>query len=483
MSKMDYFIKEGAVRAHLRNLVFLSTFLATAICPGLFPALPYPTADSLAAEVQAAAPEPVRIRWISHWKDEEARDAWLKAAKKDFEFLHPGVELEVTYNVDLPGNEKNYKVRAARTIVSMIETGRIDYDIVFFDLAVYEHVSELLGNPYWTRDHLVDFSGVPGFARSQKPFITKDPRYRDRLGGILPGPFIEGFIHNPWFNSSLAEKVGIRVKEREMNFEDLLGYAKALHLYNKANNSNIPFLKMCSWNRLELLFESFFKSLFDDYDSAVSEEFNERKKEAFLRTLLAFEELAQYGPVLNSGWENLSFSNYIKEFLLEDDGLFITGGTYMYGHFFSLDPERSLKLKPVETPVIGRENGLIGDYTPTFAVMKNSLNRQTAVDFLLFLSTPESAESWVIATRSPTGIWGNLAEFSMDSGDIYQKFAMDMQQKYSTCPMASLRVPTYVFGRNNPVSIGELRASLAHILEGKLTARQYFDDVMSRLGD
>jgi len=425
--------------------------------------------------------ERIVLNWIGHWKGEKARQDLIEAAKKDFEFLHPDVQIHLTYNLDLPGEEKNHKIRAAETIIAMIQSGNIDWDIVYLDISVYEHISERLGDPLWVRDHLVDFATVEGFAETQKDFIISDPKYRQRMGEILTGPYIEGYIQNPWYNAAVAEKVGIVIKEREMHFQDFLEYAKKLHAYNIQNNTSIPFIKLCTWNRLELFFETFFKSLFDNFQAATEEEYNEQKREAFLTTLLAFEELAQYQPIVNDGWQKLAMADYIKNFLLKDDGLFITGGTYMYGHFYSIDPEKSVMLRPAETPVLKKAHGLMADFTPSFAVMKKSPKRKLAEDFLLFLAGPEYAERWVSTTKSPTGIRGHLARFAMEPTDIYEKFAIDMQQKYSSASMVSSRTPTYVFGKNNPVTVNELRLKLAAILEGKLTALEYYENVMQRL--
>lgn len=429
----------------------------------------------------SSAGKTVLINWIGHWKGEKAREDLIGRVKKDFEFIYPDVQIHLTYNVDLPGENSNHKIRVADTVISMIETDEIDWDIIYLDISVFEHISEKLGNTNWARDNLVNFAEVPGFEKTQKDFIISNPRYRERMGGILSGPFIEGYIQNPWFNSSLAEKIGIQVKEREMGFDDFLGYAKALHDYNIRNNSAIPFIKLCTWNRLELFFETFFKSLFEDFSSAAEPVFNQQKKDALLKTLRAFEALAQYQPIFNEDWEQLPMRDYIKQFLLEDDGLFITGGTYMHGHFSSLDAEQSAKLIPVETPILGKKNGIMADFTPTFAVMKKSPHRDIAVDFLLFLSKPEYAEQWVSTTKSPTGLKGHLADFAMEKTDIYEKFAMDMQEKYGSVPMASLRSPTYVFGVDSPVTINELRLFLARILEGRLKAEDCYNELLSRL--
>jgi hypothetical protein len=49
--------------------------------------------------------------------------------------------------------------------------------------------------------------------------------------------------------------------------------------------------------------------------------------------------------------------------------------------------------------------------------------------------------------------------------------------------MVYLRTPTYIFGDRNPVDITEFRSKLTQILEGDLKAREYFDDVMARMGE
>jgi len=83
-----------------------------------------------------------------------------------------------------------------------------------------------LSVPFWVTEHIVDFSKVPGFQDSQKDFIVEDPRYRERMGGMLTGPCTEGYMQNMWFNDAVARRVGLKIKEREMTFDDLLGYAE-----------------------------------------------------------------------------------------------------------------------------------------------------------------------------------------------------------------------------------------------------------------
>jgi ABC-type glycerol-3-phosphate transport system substrate-binding protein len=427
----------------------------------------------------------VQLNWIGHWKGEDKREDLVLEIKKEFEFTHPDVRINLVFNKDMEGEAVDYKERTADVIVKMIETGEIGWDAVFLDVAIYDMVADTLKDPYWVGKHMVDFADVPGFVESQKDFIVQDPRYRNKVGGIFTGPFVESYIMSVWFNSRVAGRAGIEVKERDMTFDDFLGYAERLEEYNRSNDSSIPFIKLCSWNRIDFLFESLFKSQFDDFDSAVEEVFTEEKRRAFLETLSAFEELSRHQPVVNRDWEKVSSNDFQRDYLLNDDALFVMGGTFMYSQFRGIDPEESRKMRPAENPFIKNPNGLIGDYTPVFGVMKNSRNRDLAVELVMSWARPKNAEKWVRYTKNLTGTRGNLSEAAprelSAANDVYERFILDMEQKYAGVPMMYMRTPTYVFGKRNPVSVLELRLKLAEILEGKLKAREYYEDVMARM--
>ena len=93
---------------------------------------------------------------------------------------------------------------------------------------------------------------APGFPESQKDFIVEDPWYREKVGGVLTGPFIENYMMNLWYNTEVAAKVGIDVRERGMSFEDFVRYAEKLHRYNVENGTSIHFIKLASWNRIDM---------------------------------------------------------------------------------------------------------------------------------------------------------------------------------------------------------------------------------------
>ena len=418
------------------------------------------------------------LNWVGHWKGEGKREQLLIEVKKEFGFLYPDVNVVMTFNKDLAAEGPNYKWKAAHTIVDMIQSGEIRYDVIFLGVAVYNHVADILDDPYWGEKHLVNFSKVDGFLQSQKPFILKIPHYKEQTGGIFVGPFVEGFIACPWYNTKVAEKIGVTILERNLDIDTFLSYAKKLHEYNSANGTSISFFSMCSFNRVESLFEYIFRSQFEDPQLAIAEEYSSTKKQALLKSLLIFEQLSKYQPIFNPGWEDLAWSDWERQFL-EGSSLFIITGTYMYNSLFSQDPEKALNVIPIQPPHVKQNNGMVGDYMNVFAVMKNAPNKENAINLLKLWSEPKIGEKWVNYTRNPTGIRGHLSDaagFAADS-DPYSAFIHDMSKKYAHLPTRNFRRPTLIFGKDSPVSANAFRRSLTRILEGKLTAREYYSNI------
>jgi len=104
---------------------------------------------------------------------------------------------------------------------------------------------------------------------------------------------------------------------------------------------------------------------------------------------------------------------------------------------------------------------------------------ENAINLLKLWSEPKIGEKWVNYTRNPTGIRGHLSDaagFAADS-DPYSAFIHDMSKKYAHLPTRNFRRPTLIFGKDSPVSANAFRRSLTRILEGKLTAREYYSNI------
>ncbi len=419
---------------------------------------------------------------MGHWKGEDKREILVHEIRKNYEFLHPGTTVNLRFDVDIEGEGDYYKMRVAHKIVEMIRTGRIEWDLVFCDIAVYSHVADLLGDPFWGREHLVDFATVPGFLKSQKAFIVNTPYYKEKMGGMFLGPYIEGIVYCLWYTRQAAEKVGIQVKERGMTVEEFLGYARKLAEYNRRHGTRIPFLHINSFNRIEGLFEYIFKSQFTDPQFVIEERYDTKKAEAFLATLEIFEQLSRYQPVVNEGWRTLDWVRCERDFLA-GHGLFLPGGTWMYSHFRGSSPEHYANGIPVEQPYARQPNGLVGLFAHAFAVMKKSPNREAAIELSMMWAKPETAEKWVEYTRNPTGVRGNFKEpaFERKDMDVYGRFLLDMEKQYSSLPMRNFRAPTYAFGKDILESDEEFRNNLVLILEGKLKAKDYYQTILSQV--
>ncbi len=423
-----------------------------------------------------------QLNWLGHWKGEDKRELLVHEIKKNYEFLHPGTKINLQFDVDLDGEGAYFKMKVAHKIVEMIKTGKIDWDLVYCDIAIYRHVADLLGDPLWGKKYLVDFTDVPGFLESQKDFIVNTPFYKEKMGGIFPGPYVEGFISCLWYTRQVAAKTGIQVKERGMTVAEFLGYAKQLSEYNRLHRTTIPFLRLSSLNRIEGLFEYIYKSRFTDPLLVIEEKYDTKKAEAFLATLEIFEQLSHYQPMVNEGWRTLDWIKSEQDFLA-GDGLFLAGATYMYSHFRGNSPDNYTNGIPVEFPYVKQPNGLVGLFANTFAVLKASPNRAAAIELSMMWAEPETAEKWVEYTRNPTGVRGNLNQpvFDRKDLDVYGRFLLDMEKQYSTLPMRNFRAPTYVFGKEVPLSEEDFRSNLVLILEGKLKAKDYYQAILSRV--
>jgi ABC-type glycerol-3-phosphate transport system substrate-binding protein len=420
-----------------------------------------------------------QLNWIGHWKGEGKREMLVEEVKKEFEFLNPGIKINLVYDNDIQGDGNYFKWNVANSIANMIRNEKIEWDVIFLGITVYNYVAELLDDPYWGQKHLVDFSTVKGFRETQKSFLFKSPYYKNQTGGIYVGPFIEGFISCLWYNTNVAQKVGLTIPSEGMTTTQFLEFAQQLSAYNKKNGTRIPFFNFSNFYRIEGLFEHIFKSHFKNPDHVVELSYSEEKAQAFLDTLTFFEQLSQYQPMLNEGWRNTDFIQYQKDFL-SGGGLFIAAGTWMYGHFEGNAPQKMANGKPVEPPTAKYTNGLVGQYSNVWAVMKNSPNKDIGIELLKLWSEPKIAEKWLDYTKNPTGIKGHLSDLSTKRSDrdIYTSFVTKMTEKHAKFPMRNYRSPMYVFGKECKITGESFRKSLALILEGKKSANEYFTESM-----
>jgi hypothetical protein len=444
-----------------------------------------PTASAVAekpAQAPTTTPQissdgaPNAINWMGHWYKADKRYDLVLEMKRDFSFRNQDTRVNLQFPEQIVGT--NDKVVVARLIVDMIKRKKFDWDIVWMDNHIYQFVAEELNDPFWGRKHLVNFEEVPGFAQSQKPFIIEDPGYRNQTGGILVGPYLEGYYYALYYNRDLAAKMGLQVKPFGMTFEDLLGYVKVAALYNQNAKDKIPiFFDAYDLPSMEALFQNLVKSWLADYSATTIEQGSQKKLEAMYKGFQAFEELGKYKPLIPSYATNAWFLT--RDVPLNDKALFYISGTWMYSRWRDIDVAKSAKMVPTELPVFKPVDYCLGGVIPTWAVMKDSPHREAAVRLVMSMSTPRVAERWVQYTKTPTGLAGDFSKATMGS-DVYEVYQRTMSERYGSRVQYSFNA-AYLLGKKNSLLQRDIVDVLWKLLEGKMTADQAQRSILAKM--
>ena len=417
-----------------------------------------------------------RLNWMGHWLHEHDRAILVKEVAQNFELMNPDI------NVNLKGSRQIMSSRGPEItgtfLADMIKSGNIEWDVVRMNQFIYQHVAEQLDDPNWGEKHLVNFEEVEGFKQTQKSFIIDDPVYRNQTGGILVGPYIEGYYMAIFYNKDVAEKMGIEIKQYNMTFEDLLGYIKTVEEYNNKHNTNIAaFYESANWITMKILFQNLFKSELSNFSKAKEEEGSDEKNKALLKTFLAFEQLSKYNPLIDSYKDNVFYQT--RHLVLNDECLFFINGIWMYNHWMGIDEEKTKKMIPAELPVFKEVTHYSGSFIPTWAVMKDAANKEGAIKLLMFWSRARIAEKWVRYAKAPTGLAGNISPSDIGD-DPFAQFLTKITDKYGSNVHYSDNVG-YILGKKNQLLQQNINKKLLQLLDGNITAQQAYDKLMKEV--
>ena len=413
------------------------------------------------------------VNWMGHWLTDHDRERLLREVAHDFGLINPDVDVNLKYPQQIIGFRSREAI--GKYIARMITTGNIEWDVVWMDDAIYQYTAEELGDPGWGEKYLVNFENVEGFKETQKWFIIDDHVYRNQTGGIIVGPYIEGYYYLIYYNKDVAEKMGIEVKQYEMTFDDLLGYVRAVTEYNQEHNTNIAaFYESKNYITTELLFQNLFKSELGDVNKAKEETGSTAKNTALLKTFQAFEELGKYDPLIDSHKNNTWYQT--RHLVLDDACLFYINGIWMYNHWMGIDEEKTKKMVPVELPVFQEVDYYLGGYIPTWAVMKDAPNREEGIRLLMFWSTPKVAERWVHYAKAPTGLAGYVS-MSDTADDLFEQFQSEITEKYGSNVHYSANAG-YIFGEENRLLQDDLNKLLVQLLDSEITSGQAYDEII-----
>ncbi len=395
------------------------------------------------------------LHWMGHWKGEGLREKLVRDVLDDFTFKNQNIQVQFAFAADMfPSKTRD---TSAIFIADMIRSGTITWDVIWLDISIYQTVAALLEDPDWGQKYLVDFSKVPGFAETQKPFITKDSNYCRQTGNILTGPYIEGFFYAMWYNTEVADTLGLKICEEEMTVDDLLDYARRVNEYNRTAVAPISVFADFKSSG------SFPRLAYNMFLSAETETSPEKTDSAIKQVLETFETLGKRSPLLysnpNDTWQDAA------TLLMENKALFVSEPTWRYNALQKDMPHLLQKMRLAQMPGFKKQQFYAGGFMPVWAVMKNSPAREAAIQLIRFWSRPEIAEKWIRYTKNPTGIAGNLYD---------PEYGQDIFAEYQRKLSLGRELKPDVFSLERNDSISSVFESLYPLLNNALTSAEAY---------
>lgn len=395
------------------------------------------------------------LHWMGHWKGEGLREKLVRDVLDEFTFRNQNIQVQFAFAPDMFPSKTGDT--AAIFIADMIRSGKITWDVIWMDVFMYKRVAALLEDPDWGQKYLVDFLVVPGFTETQKPLIIENSSYRQQTGNILTGPYIEGFFYALWYNTEVADKLGLKICEEEMTVADLLNYARRVNEYNQTAPDPISvFVDFKSSG-------SFYRLAYNMFLSEETETSPEKTDSAIKQVLETFETLGKLFPLLynnpNGTWQDAA------TLLMDNKALFVSEPTWRYNTFEKDTPHLLRKMRLAQMPGFRKQNFYVGGFMPVWAVMKASPNRKAAIRLMQFWSRPEIAEKWIRYTKNPTGIAGNLYDPEYGQ-DIFAEY----QRKLSLG--RELKPDFFALERNDSINL--VFKSLYPLLNNELTAAEAY---------
>jgi ABC-type glycerol-3-phosphate transport system substrate-binding protein len=411
------------------------------------------------------------LKWMGHWKKRAGKEQIVRDIAKEYEFINQQTKVHLEFPQDI-ANSESYRGFLADHYVEMINTGNVDWDIVFLDRFLYDDVGKRLNDPMWGPKYLVNFDEFEWFKQSHKPFLLTDPYYRNLTGGIHIGPIQEGDFMSLWFNKALAEKIGLDIKNTGMKYEDLKEYFRLCNEYNQKNTDKITLICYDAGygeSSPTMLLNTLVMSELNVEDTA-HRDFSTNLS-LLQKGLEALEELATFDPL-----NRYSETSGGADLFLKNKCMFGIYPSWAINKWMLTDKQNTENLFPAEMPVFNKDGKIYpGAYQSVFAVFKSSPHKDQAVDLLKYWCKQDVAERWLYLTKNPTGIKVRLNSSSLTQ-DKFDMFLTTIDNKYGG-NVSYYSLATLLFGNKNK----NLNLHAADILKGDLTAKEALNIISHEL--
>ncbi len=414
------------------------------------------------------------INFIGHWLNEGDREMFTRNIARVYEFENQHIRVNLKFPEEVYYDHSD-RTSNERYVAKVVSEGITDWDIIRVNHE-FREVQTLLGDEDWAKNNLLDFSQLDEFRESTIPELLSNESLNE-WNGIIPGPFIEGQYWALWTNQSVAEKIGIEVKQFGMTFDDFAGYLKALHEYKLKNPEDdiIPIYESHVWETTMAIAIMLYASELNDPEEFLLGEITPRRLEAWQKTLEAMEQIAAYQP-LHPSWRKTAW-NETHDMMLNGKCLFYVNGSWMYNIWKGIDDEKIWDIIPCEFPAFNHPHTIYpAAYQIPWAIPKNAPNREEAEKFLLSMNTPAIAEMWSRYTKCPTGIKGNLASAAL-GGDQFEEFAHYVQNQFGNSRIRYHESATWILNDQHT----ETNIYYKEVIQGDMTAQEAMDKIYQRI--
>jgi ABC-type glycerol-3-phosphate transport system substrate-binding protein len=412
------------------------------------------------------------VNFLGHWLDEGKKEQLLKELINEFEFVNQDITVHLDY-LEKMSKENKISENYAQCNAGYILSEKPEWDIIRANNEFWL-ISRYINDPDWMKKYLVDFSEIPEFVNSTRPELLTDS-VKAQYGGIIPGPFLDGYNWTLWCNTEVAKKIGIEVKQYDMSFEDFSGYLKAVFQYNQNHSDSVVgIFEAGDFSTTNTIAEQLFFSEIGDYNEIINNKYSVKKIAAWDKVLHKMEEISKY-RVVPKDWKNISWAHNMND-PVDGKCLFFVNGSWMYNIWLKYDSSKLKNMLPCELPVFKTSPICFGGYNITWVVPKKAPHREQAIRFLLYMNSENFGVKWSHYTKSPSGIIlnQNKMDFVMDQLERFQSI---IDQKYGKHKTILLDNSGKLFGKNNEnlpnlsneVISGEISADVAiNSIERKL---------------
>lgn len=393
------------------------------------------------------------LRWMGHWKNEGFREQLVQETLEDFRFVHQDIDVLFEFATDLLPEKS--QISQASNIVNMIQSDSLQWDVIWLDPYIYTEVSRQLEDPLWGQKYLFDFWDVPAIRDAHRPELLHSPTFCQSTAGILTGPYIEGFLYCMWYNTETAAKLGLRIPEEEMTFDQLIHSLQRIHEYNQSASEPIfAFTKFRQGGSMARLAHNLLLSILPDNPTA--DEIHSAQKQ----TLEAIEQISTLCPQQEDApWEDAI------EQLAANQSLFLIDSTWRYNALRQYSKALTAKIRPAQVPGFQKQTHYCGGFIPAWALLKDSPALEAGIELMKFWCRPTVTEKWVRGTKNPSGIIGSLYDpvYGNDPFAIYQQHLMEGRTMVPDLFMSpEENSPTWeLLPFIDPIMMGELSAQEA----------------------